>query len=342
MLNNYIRVHNKKDTHDRWSSLNPILLDGEIIIVSFEEGSIKFKVGDGIAHYNNLPFLDINNNNNTNPDISEEQLEYIKEEINSNFKEIQDSLSKKLESTTSPENAGMIISVDSEGNLVFVNLDTSGENITVSSVIGLSELLESKAENSVVQELSKKLEGLMLEIPEGISIDDIEGLNELLESIDLRTELEALTQKVDDLVLETPTEIIIDDIEGLRELLETIDLREELSELSQKVENLVSVNPTEISINDIVGLAEILREKADDSEVKELSHTVDSLSEEISSVRSELENKLSAKVPVSEAGKVLYIDEQGNIVPKKIEFTGGSGGGSGSGTITWGDLINMV
>lgn len=53
-----IRVKNKRDTEANWKSKNPVLLDGEIIIVTTTSGDTRFKVGDGKKTYNQLPFQD--------------------------------------------------------------------------------------------------------------------------------------------------------------------------------------------------------------------------------------------------------------------------------------------
>lgn len=52
------RVKNKRDTEANWKRKNPVLLDGEIIIVTTTSGDTRFKVGDGKKTYNQLPFQD--------------------------------------------------------------------------------------------------------------------------------------------------------------------------------------------------------------------------------------------------------------------------------------------
>lgn len=52
------RVKNKRDTEANWTKKNPVLLDGEIIIVTTTSGDTRFKVGDGKKTYNQLPFQD--------------------------------------------------------------------------------------------------------------------------------------------------------------------------------------------------------------------------------------------------------------------------------------------
>lgn len=48
-----LRVLNPTNTAANWTSLNPILLKGEI---AFESDSSRFKIGDGITAWNNLPY----------------------------------------------------------------------------------------------------------------------------------------------------------------------------------------------------------------------------------------------------------------------------------------------
>lgn len=52
------RVKWKRDTSANWTSNDPVLLDGEIIIVDTSSGETRFKVGDGTKKYSQLPFED--------------------------------------------------------------------------------------------------------------------------------------------------------------------------------------------------------------------------------------------------------------------------------------------
>lgn len=52
------RIQWKRDTSANWESNNPVLLDGEIIIVTTNAGETRFKVGDGVKTYTQLPFQD--------------------------------------------------------------------------------------------------------------------------------------------------------------------------------------------------------------------------------------------------------------------------------------------
>jgi hypothetical protein len=48
---------NRRDTEANWISINPIVANGELIIVDTDEG-IKIKIGDGDSHFNDLKYVD--------------------------------------------------------------------------------------------------------------------------------------------------------------------------------------------------------------------------------------------------------------------------------------------
>ena len=52
------RISLKKDTSSNWTQNNPVLLDGEIIIVTTNAGDVRMKIGDGTSTYTELPFTD--------------------------------------------------------------------------------------------------------------------------------------------------------------------------------------------------------------------------------------------------------------------------------------------
>ena len=52
------RVKNKRDSVSNWTDKNPILLDGEVVVVDSTDGEGRFKIGDGTKHYSELPFQD--------------------------------------------------------------------------------------------------------------------------------------------------------------------------------------------------------------------------------------------------------------------------------------------
>jgi hypothetical protein len=49
-----IRIKLRRDLASRWSSLNPILLQGE---PGFERDTGLFKIGNGLLHWNDLPYF---------------------------------------------------------------------------------------------------------------------------------------------------------------------------------------------------------------------------------------------------------------------------------------------
>lgn len=51
------RIAQKRDTEVNWEANNPILLDGELIIVDTSDGETKMKIGDGTSPYSELPFV---------------------------------------------------------------------------------------------------------------------------------------------------------------------------------------------------------------------------------------------------------------------------------------------
>ena len=51
------RIMHKRDTNTNWTNNNPVLLNGEIIIVDMADGSSRTKIGNG-SKYNNTPFDD--------------------------------------------------------------------------------------------------------------------------------------------------------------------------------------------------------------------------------------------------------------------------------------------
>lgn len=52
------RISWRRDTDTNWISANPVLLNGEIIIVDTDENEVRFKIGDGSKTYAQLPFED--------------------------------------------------------------------------------------------------------------------------------------------------------------------------------------------------------------------------------------------------------------------------------------------
>lgn len=53
-----VRIALKRDTSANWTNYNPVLLNGELILVDTAEGQLRAKIGDGIKTYTQLPFTD--------------------------------------------------------------------------------------------------------------------------------------------------------------------------------------------------------------------------------------------------------------------------------------------
>ena len=54
----YPVIRQKRDTAANWTNHNPVLLNGELILVDTAEGQLRVKIGDGIKTYTQLPFMD--------------------------------------------------------------------------------------------------------------------------------------------------------------------------------------------------------------------------------------------------------------------------------------------
>lgn len=53
------RIQLKRDTEKNWTSKNPVLYDGEMIIIKTSDGKIKRKIGDGVKKFSELPYDEI-------------------------------------------------------------------------------------------------------------------------------------------------------------------------------------------------------------------------------------------------------------------------------------------
>lgn len=52
----YTRIQLKKDSEENWNTNNPVILDGEHILVVMPDGSIASKYGDGVSHFRDLEY----------------------------------------------------------------------------------------------------------------------------------------------------------------------------------------------------------------------------------------------------------------------------------------------
>lgn len=51
-------VKNRTDTAANWTSKNPVLAEGEIIVVQTNAGETRLKIGDGVKTFTQLPYID--------------------------------------------------------------------------------------------------------------------------------------------------------------------------------------------------------------------------------------------------------------------------------------------
>ena len=52
------RMKQKRDTAANWEVKNPVILNGEIVLVDTNAGELRAKIGDGVKKYSQLPFSD--------------------------------------------------------------------------------------------------------------------------------------------------------------------------------------------------------------------------------------------------------------------------------------------
>lgn len=52
------RIQHTRDTSSNWTSNDPLLLNGEIVIVDTDAGEVRYKTGNGTKKYSQLPFTD--------------------------------------------------------------------------------------------------------------------------------------------------------------------------------------------------------------------------------------------------------------------------------------------
>lgn len=52
------RIQMRRDTAANWTSTNPVLKKGELVIVDTSNGEIRFKVGNGENTFTGLPYQD--------------------------------------------------------------------------------------------------------------------------------------------------------------------------------------------------------------------------------------------------------------------------------------------
>lgn len=92
------RIRGKRDTSANWTTNNPVLLNGEEIIVDTDSGEVRKKIGDGVSHYTELPFTD---------------------------ERLRTMIGGKVAVAQGAGNAGMVLGVQADGNVGLIDPNTA-------------------------------------------------------------------------------------------------------------------------------------------------------------------------------------------------------------------------
>lgn len=131
------RIKQKRDTSSNWTSNDPVLLYGEIIVVDTNEGEIRLKVGDGTKRYSQLPFLDESIRNL----ISQSSIKTYKEVVsfNGETKTVNHNLNTEnifISGFDNDKNSVWIDYTIINSNSINIKTDNINKNISI-SIIGL-------------------------------------------------------------------------------------------------------------------------------------------------------------------------------------------------------------
>lgn len=146
------RIQQKSDTQVNFETNNPVLLQNELVIVKMTDGSIKFKIGDGVSSFNSLQYTD----------------KYLTDDIDNIYTEL-DSIPdvsnlvsavdvQGIEATIPPTFDGHTIQDFVLKSNVVDNLTSSSTNVPLSANQGriLNQSIQSN--QTSVQNLSTELE----------------------------------------------------------------------------------------------------------------------------------------------------------------------------------------
>ena len=154
------RIKWKKDTQENWESKNPVLLDGEIVIVEMNSGEKLFKIGDGSSQYNSLPFQDImasqiSYNPKSGGTVTENNIQDAIEQIDTLNSQMQNSISTHINNKSNPHGV-TVTQIGAVPTSRTINNKSLNSNITLkASDVGAdaSGTAESKA-NAVQSSLN--------------------------------------------------------------------------------------------------------------------------------------------------------------------------------------------
>lgn len=183
----YNKVPFTKQSETYWRELDPILMDGEVVLVSDDVGGVRIKVGNGTSTFTELPFITSGGGNGTGGGSID----------NSNFNELiayvdqlaleVDALSPRID-----ENANSIAEVSSSVTEV---------SSAVTEVSGVIDSINVKADSAV-----STVNGLYNEVTrlEGVSNESVSHVNAMRDDVsNLRVEVEgfeyAISQNTTDI-----------------------------------------------------------------------------------------------------------------------------------------------
>ena len=137
------RIRQKRDTAANWTNNNPVLLNGELIVVETSTGAIRLKVGDGVKTFNQLPFLDEVIYNTVDSKIATDYLPLTGGVLSSR----KPDSNYRIYLIPDTNSAATIIGKPSAAN---VNLGATAEGTQADEPVSLITLSDSTATNKIV------------------------------------------------------------------------------------------------------------------------------------------------------------------------------------------------
>lgn len=141
------RIKLKKDSASNWQQGDPILLNGELIIVVTAAGETRFKVGDGTSKFSQLPFVD---------ETTQQTLSTILSTLDSI------DVSGKVDKAQGVNSAGDVLYVDSAGMVSSVDFVVSSDVEPKDALIWVDPTAPD-----IIPEITSEDEGKVLKITDG-------------------------------------------------------------------------------------------------------------------------------------------------------------------------------
>lgn len=298
----YNKVPFIKKSDAQWSSLNPILLDGEVILVTTEDENIRLKVGDGATRYSDLDFLS-SNNNGVRMKVGDGATRYstlrfvsfgdeggdsgIDTEQYQQILQMLEDANVRIDSNIeiSNENSQLISKLDKEIDEIQSNVNSLSEKVTIST----SEIAKAIVK---VNEATGKIE----EVVSGM--DEIHStIDELHSNIDTtNTDIETIRTSISDNA--SQIQGLVEEISDVRSEIDSVE--ENISSTNDSLSSLSeTVSSQQSSIDNVSQNYEILGEQL--SIVSELS---EANSESIEDLREKVNSIINSSIPDGGEGGV--------------------------------------